>query len=280
MKKKYKESVSEWVQRNKINVIIRHNFDRTDAREIADPVTGEIVGMFYPYGYDKVHCFIDIRAVSDPQNREKVFRAVARKFFAMNRVHSYENTLRLAKEYFRRVSAESHLGISEYEIAAAINWAEANEVDGYASLLVKSYYTFNSRNIPIHVVQRVVRHYNNERHLVRNFNLVSSSVELQKESNLLITQKSTAEYSKEVDDRGKGVSERTVKRNWVHVKEDVENHNRSNFGIDNYSEIRITKTIQKLIKAYNSGCKTKMSLHKETGISRSTIDVHWETITL
>ena len=51
------------------------------------------------------------------------------------------------------------------------------------------------------------------------------------------------------------------------------------FGTDKYAERRAASIIEQLIDSYNRGNKTKIAIHRDTGVSRPTIDNYWKIVT-
>lgn len=269
--------VSEWLKENKLSVMIREDFNHDNVEDVVDVDTGEIIGKFYPDGYSKVHCFIDQRSIIG-SNRINVLRAVARNFFAINRYRSKDDAYILCKEYISLVSEENSYGIKQSEIDDAVSWAFNNRVEDYKELMTTSYFTFNSRDLPYETIRKVVCRYVSNTKKIRSLLLMEGAIQLQKEAVSFITKPSTVKVSREVDEHRVGVSLSTVNRHWSVFSDDVNAYHSSAFGTDNYAERRAASTIKTLIESYNDGNKTKMALHKDTGISRPTIDNYWNII--
>lgn len=273
------EDLFVWLKSNGVSVIIREGFNYDNVEDAIDTDTGLVVGNFYPDGYDKVHCFIDVRSMGNGNDRKNILRAVARKFFAINSHKSTKDATFLVKEYMRKVSNVCGFGVTEYEINGAVFWALENMVSDYKELMVKSYFTFNQRNTPQDIIRRVVMRYMSKMKKARSLMLMEGAIQLQKENTTFITKPSTARATKEVDEHNKGVSISTVKKHWEAFSEDVNTYHSSTFGTDDYNERRAASTIKQLMDSYQKGNTTKIKLHRDTNISRPTIDNYWDIIT-
>jgi hypothetical protein len=270
--------VSEWLKRNKLSVMIREDFNHDNVEDVVDVDTGEVIGKFYPDGYNKVHCFIDQRGIIG-SSRMSVLRAVARNFFAINCYKGRDDAYALCKEYIALVSEEKGYSITQSEIDDAVSWGINNRVADYKELMSTSYFTFNARNLPYETIRKVVCRYMSRTKKMRSLLLMGSAIQLQKEAVSFITKPSTVKVSRNVDEDNVGVSLTTVKKHWNVFSEDVNAYHSSTFGTDNYAERRAASTMETLIESYNRGNKTKMALHKDTSISRPTIDNYWKIIT-
>lgn len=106
---------------------------------------------------------------------------------------------------------------------------------------------------------------------------ISSAIEFQKQLGVFITKASISERIKDI--YGDCSSHTTVKKHWKLFKDDIDDYNNSMFGADSFEEHRKTSIIEQLIDSYNRGNKTKIALHRDTGVSRPTIDNYWKIIT-
>jgi len=269
--------VTEWLKENKLSVMIREDFNHDNVEDVVDVDTGEIIGKFYPDGYNKVHCFIEERTMSNG-NRLNALKAVARKFFSIN-CYKNEEVYGLCAAYIALVSEEKGYGITDGEISEAIELAKQSKVDSYRELMTSSYFTFNVRSLPYDTIRKVVSRCMNQMKKVRSLTLMEAAIHLQKEATMFITKPSTAKVTKDVDEKSKGVSIATVNRHWSVFSDDVNSYHSDMFGTDKYAERRAASIIEQLIDSYNRGNKTKMALHRDTGVSRPTIDNYWKIIT-
>jgi len=269
--------VSEWLKQNKLSVMIREDFNHDNVEDVVDVDTGEIIGKFYPDGYSKVHCFIDERTMKNG-NRLNALKAVARKFFAIN-WYKNDKVYGLCAEYIALVSEESGYGITDKEIGEAIELAKQSKVDSYRELMTSSYFTFNVRNLPYDTIRKVVSKCMNQMKKVRSLALMEAAIHLQKEATMFITKPSTAKATQDIDESKKGVSLTTVKKHWSVFSDDVNAYHSDMFGTDKYAERRAASIIEQLIDSYNRGNKTKIALHRDTGVSRPTIDNYWKIVT-
>lgn len=271
-------TISVWLRNNGLSVMVRENFNHDNVEDAIDTDTGLVVGKFYPDGYDKVHCFIDARGFVG-SGRRYVLRSVVRNFFAINAHKKIEDAKVLVREYIGIVSNERGFDVKGWEVDDAIKWALNNIVGDYRQLMVKSYFTFNSRDLPMDIIRRVVIRYMAMMKKARSLVLMEGAIQFQKENVQFITKPSTAKATKDIDESNKGLSIATVKRHWGEFADDVNAYHSSVFGTDDYNERRAACTIKQLMESYERGNKTKSQLHRDTKISRPTIDNYWSIIT-
>lgn len=271
-----KISLREWLGSNRVTVIERVNFDRDGVMDAVCEETGEVVGKFYPNGYDRLDAFVNIGDLSDVGIREKRLRIAARNFFMLNQGVSLEKCTRLALQYFKLVSDESNLGLSEYEIRKAINWGVVNTGEK-GDFYRRSYFTFNVK-LDNKRMRSIICKYNAYKSNVRSILDISSAIDYQMEGGVFITKNSTL---REVNiERDKQMSPSTIKNNWKYFKEDVERYNTAYFGCSSWHKKKSDDKYKAIVKSYVNGNTTKMSVHKDTGISRITIDKYWSIITM
>lgn len=270
-----KEGLRDWLHRNRVTVIERVNFDREGVMDAVCEETGEVVGSFYPNGYDRLDAFVNIGDVNDFGIREKRLRIAARNFFMLNQGISLEKCTRLAFQYFKMVSSESHLGLHEHEIRKAVNWGVVNTGEKH-QFYRRSYFTFNVK-LDEKRMKKIICRYNSYKSNLKSILDISSAIDFQMEGGMFITQKSTLrEVNKE---REKQMSPSTISGNWKYFKEDVEKYNTAYFGCSSWHKKKSDDKYKAIVKSYVNGNRTKMSVHKDTGISRITIDKYWNTIT-
>lgn len=102
------------------------------------------------------------------------------------------------------------------------------------------------------------------------------TIDYQKKLGIFITRASTAKNSNKVYPQGLSLS--TVKKHWYVVDEDVTSYNLSNFFCDSNNDLRAMDSLCLIEESYNKGNRSKMAIHKDTGISRVTIDKYWNQL--
>lgn len=265
--------VGEWLNSRRLSNCIKEGFDFRDSCDTVDRETGLVVGRFYPYGYYKIHSFLDTDEMSSGRRSSALVSAI-RNFIAMNA--SVDGIDMLARQYVRIVSDDCGFNVSDTEIDNALAIALENSLGSYKDGLVKAYFTFNGR-VDTDIMRRVIGTYSGQISVVQSVMKLVGTVEFQKESKMFITRASTAKNSNKVYPQGLSLS--TVKKHWYVVDEDVTSYNLSNFFCDSNNDLRAMDSLCLIEESYNKGNRSKMAIHKDTGISRVTIDKYWNQLT-
>lgn len=260
------DEVIDWCRANGIELIRRWGWvNIKNSIEVFVPSSGESVGLLYPDGFYKLHCFFPYSI----NNMESDIRcssidAVARNFMFLNPTKG-----KFLSAYLEKMGEALQVwGVDFKRIASGVLLIKDYDID-----IPVAHYTWR-KGLSAKDKAEAFRKYNGYISKNKSFVNTCSSIEIQKVSNDFITRRSTSEVSKEYD---MYVSEKTVGALWGFFKEDVDRYNSAYFGFSDYPQKRSEDVRGVIRKSIEAGNVRKIDVHRDTGLSRVTIDKFWES---